>query len=51
MVTLSGKMHGRFLIAPPNEATARQIELVLDGLPHYFNGEPKNKGQSPSLVL
>ena len=46
---MSGKLHGRFLIAPPNEASTEQIKLILEGLPHYHNGEPRNKGQSESL--
>lgn len=45
---MSGKLHGRYLIIPPNQATADAIEIILHGLPHYFNGHASNHGM-PSL--
>ena len=40
---MSGKLHGRFLIVPPNEASAQRIESILRDTPHYFNGSAVSK--------
>jgi hypothetical protein len=40
---MTGKLHGRFLILPPNEAAAQKIESILKDIPHYYNGNPVNK--------
>jgi hypothetical protein len=44
---MSGKLHGRYLIIPPNKATADAIEAILHGLPHYFNGHASSYGMPP----
>ena len=43
---MTGKLHGRFLILPPNEAAAQKIESILKDIPHYYNGSPVNKAQT-----
>ncbi|MBA3535209.1 MAG: C39 family peptidase [Tatlockia sp.] len=47
---MSGEFHGRFLIVPPNNASAQKIESILEDIPHYFNGEAQG-GASQILKL
>jgi hypothetical protein len=36
---MTGERHGRFLIPCPNEISAKNIDIILQDVPHYFNGE------------
>ena|SRR3990167_3528941 len=47
---MSEQRHGRYLIIPPNEASAREIESILIGMPHLFNGEPNELAVQRHLV-
>lgn len=42
---MSGEFHGRFLVLPPNEASALRVESILSDMPHYFKGEAINKAE------
>lgn len=48
---MSGQRHGRFLVIPPNEASAQKIETILKDMPHYFNGKGINKPTPASLGM
>lgn len=39
---MSRKLHGRLLIAPPNEQLALQVGNILHDIKHYFNDDKKN---------
>jgi hypothetical protein len=45
---MSGEFHGRFMVLPPNAATATAIESILDGVPHCTNGEVMHGPAAPA---
>lgn len=45
---MSGEFHGRFMILPPNEATAAAVESILDGIPHCINAEDRHRPATPA---
>lgn len=48
---MSGEFHGRFMILPPNEATAAAVESILDGIPHCINAEDKHRPAAPTAAI
>lgn len=40
---MDGEFHGRFMILSPNEAATHAIDTIFAEVPHYKNGEERNR--------